>query len=151
MIIKTVETAEEAKVCDELLTKLIIDEKNYNDNISMTVGIVDFYTNMYKKDNCKLFIAVEDNKIVGYIYVKLLGAEALEIQPSAMIDALYVEEDYRNKGIATSLISKAKEYCRDNKVNNITIRVFDKNEKAKNLYMKEGFNIDSLTLKYKSE
>ena len=48
MFIKRVETDEEAKVCDELLTKLIIDERKYNDNIVMTVGIVDFYPNMYK-------------------------------------------------------------------------------------------------------
>ena len=151
MFIKRVETDEEDKVCDELLTKLIIDERKYNDNISMTVGIVDFYTKMYKKDNCKLFIAVEDNKIVGYIFVKVLGLVELEVKPTAIIDALFVEEDYRHKGIASSLISKAKEYCKDNDVSVITIRVFDKNENAKNLYMKEGFNIDSLTLKYKSE
>ena len=151
MVIKEVDSQEEAIKCDELLTKLIIDEKKYNSNISDDVNINNFYPNIYNKDNNKLFIAIDDNNIIGYIYIKLISTDGIDNNKELLIDALYVEEDYRNKGIATSLINKVKEYSINNNIKYISINVLDKNIKAKNLYNKLGFNINSLGLKYTNE
>ena len=151
MFIKEVDNIEEAIKCDELLTKLIIDEKKYNPNISDDVNINNFYPNIYNKDNNKLFIAIDDNNIIGYIYIKLISIDGIDNNKELLIDALYIEEDYRNKGIATSLISKVKEYSINNNIKYISINVLDKNIKAKNLYNKLGFNINSLGLKYINE
>ena len=151
MVIKEVDNIEEAIKCDELLTKLIIDEKKYNSNISDDVNINNFYPNIYNKDNNKLFIAIDDNNIIGYIYVKLISTDGIDNNKELLIDALYIEEDYRNKGIATSLINKVKEYSINNNIKYISINVLDKNIKAKNLYNKLGFNINSLGLKYTNE
>ena len=148
MVIKEVDNIEEAIKCDELLTKLIIDEKKYNSNISDDVNINNFYPNIYNKDNNKLFIAIDDNNIIGYIYIKLISTDGIDNNKELLIDALYIEEDYRNKGIATSLINKVKEYSINNNIKYISINVLDKNIKAKNLYNKLGFNINSLGLKY---
>jgi len=151
MFIKEVDNIEEAIKCDELLTKLIIDEKKYNPNISDDVNINNFYPNIYNKDNNKLFIAIDDNNIIGYIYIKLISIDGIDNNKELLIDALYIEEDYRNKGIATSLINKVKEYSINNNIKYISINVLDKNIKAKNLYNKLGFNINSLGLKYINE
>lgn len=151
MVIKEVDNIEEAIKCDKLLTKLIIDEKKYNSNISDDVNINNFYPNIYNKDNNKLFIAIDDNNIIGYIYIKLISTDGIDNNKELLIDALYIEEDYRNKGIATSLINKVKEYSINNNIKYISINVLDKNIKAKNLYNKLGFNINSLGLKYTNE
>ena len=149
MLIKEVETNEEASICDELLTKLIEDEKKYNDNIGGFVAILDYYPNIYNKEDNKLFIAKDNDKVVGYIYIKKESTDGLDTNKEYLIDALYVEEEYRNKGIATSLINKVKDYCKDNNIKYLNISVIDSNEKAKSLYSKLGFEVFSLKLKNK--
>ena len=145
MIIEKVKTKEEAIICDELLTKLILDEKKYNKNINV-ISIIDYYPNLYLKDNNTLFIAKQDNKIVGYIFIKELN-DPTNILKEAIIDALYVEEEYRNNGIAKSLIEKAKNYCSNNNIKYISLNVMYQNEIAKKLYYNLGFKKFSLNLK----
>ena len=146
MTIKEVETKEELKKCDEFLNKLILDEKKYNDNINTDNKIENYYEKVLN-DNNKLFIAV-DNDIAGYIFIKITDPiKNSEIYKEAMIDALYVEEEYRNKGIATSLIEKAKEYAKSMDAKKISISVISINENALKLYRKVGFKDFSYRLK----
>ena len=149
MIIKEVETIEEASKCDTLLTNLIMDEKKYNDNIEEVVSIINYYPEIYNKEGNKLFIALSDNNIVGYIYIKTQSVDGIDKNKDVLIDALYVEEAYRNQGIATALINKVKEYAKDNDIKYISINVLDSNTIAKELYQQLGFKINSLGLKCK--
>ena len=138
MIIKEVETKEELNKCDEFLNKLIQDEKKYNDNINDNNKIENYYEKVLN-DNNKLFIALDKN-VVGYIFIKISDPNKnAEIYKEAFIDALYVEEEYRNKGIATSLIGKAKDYAKSMGAKKISISVISVNETALKLYYKVGF------------
>ena len=148
MIIKEVETKQEALICNDFLNKLIKDEKKYDDNINDNISINNFYDNLYLNDNNKLFIAVDNDKSIGYIYLKITEPEKeAQLYKEVFIDAVYVEEEYRNKGIATSLINKAKEYSKEISAKNISINVLINNEKAYNLYKKLEFNDFSVRLK----
>ena len=148
MIIKEVETIEEIKVCNKFLDKLIKDEKKYNDNINDQNTIGNFYEKFQNNENNKLFIAVENNNVLGYIFVKITDPNKnAEIYKEAIIDALYVDEEYRNKGVATSLIEKVKEYSKYMGARKISINVISSNETAKKLYYKLGFNDFSIRLK----
>ena len=148
MIIKPVENNNEASICNLLLEKLIIDEKKYNDNISDNIDLSNYYENIYRKDNNKIYIAMDDEKIVGYIYVKLNDPRLYgEKYKEAFIDALYVDEEYRNNKIATSLIEKARIYAKENDAKKISINVISNNEIALNLYYKLGFYNFSIRLK----
>lgn len=119
---------QESSKLDNLLTKLILDERNYDPSVEI-VNVKDFYIN-YIDDPTKYFEICEDtNEIVGYIYCKLDNEKA-------KIDALYIEESYRNKKIATTLIENFIKYCKNNNINEITINVLENNIKAKNLYLK---------------
>lgn len=118
----------DANKLDNLLTKLIEDEKNYDENCE-SVNVKDFYIN-YIDDPTKYFEVCEDNnEIVGYIY-------AILNNDTAKIDALFIAEKYRNKGIATKLIEDFINFAKDNNINTITINVLENNKKAKNLYSK---------------
>lgn len=119
---------EDAKKLDELLTKLILDEKTYDPNVEL-VNVNNFYIN-FINDRAKYFeVCEDDGEIVGYIYSKLNNNTAL-------IDALFVEESYRNKKIATTLIENFISFCKSNNIDEISIKVLENNVRAKNLYSK---------------
>lgn len=139
-MIKEVKNLEEAKICDKLLNKLIIDEYSYDKTIDKKFKVKDYFTSIYKDDNNKLLIYKTDDKIVGYIFAK-------KIEKGILIDGLYVEKTYRNNGIATDLINHVIKISKENKIPYIDINVMYENESAKNLYKKLGFNEFRITLR----
>ena len=146
MIIKEVSELDEANICDDLLTKLILDEKKYNENINENFTVRDYYKNYIGKDDSKLLIAKVNDEIVGFIFTKIIVDET-EKKSSAKIDALYVTSEKRNLGIATKLIENTKNWLKEKNVSNITINVIYENEIAKKLYNKLGFKNYYVTLK----
>ena len=148
MIIKKVDKIDEANKCDELLTKLILSEKEYNENINDFFAVIDYFSHIYKRDNGSIFIA-KDNDIVGYIYIKQKEIDPTEKNKEAIIDGLYVEEEYRHQGIAKKLINEAKKWASDNDIKYISINVLYDNDIAKQLYYNEGFKNNYINLKYK--
>ena len=126
---------------DNLLTKLVKDEKNNYDKYIKVEKINGFYQNILVNNNTKAFVCEESNKIVGYIYC-YVNNESIGI-----LDALYVEEEYRGLGIATKLIELAIDWLKENRVKVIEISVIDKNELAKKLYAKLGFQKFKETLR----
>ena len=148
MIIKEVTQLEEVNKCNGFLKELVKDEKRYNDNIDDNAQINNYYENFYKSENNKLFIAKENENIIGYIFIKITNPKQnAEIYKEALIDALYVEKEYRNKGVATQLINKAKEFSKEKYAKKISINVIKDNENALNLYHKLGFEEFSFRLK----
>jgi ribosomal protein S18 acetylase RimI-like enzyme len=127
---------------DNLLTKLVEDEKiNYDKYIN--IGKINgLYQTLLINNNTHAFVCEENNKIVGYIYC-YVNNESIGI-----LDALYIEEEYRGLGIATKLIELAINWLKDEKlVKLIEISVMDKNELAKKLYKKLGFQKFKETLR----
>lgn len=149
-MIKKVETKEEALECNKLLTMLIREEKEYDSNTNDSFVVNNWFENLYFKDDYTLFIDIEDNKIVGYIYAKIRELDFTSVKnEEVLIDGLYVLEEYRNRKIATNLINKVKEWSISKKIDTISLNVMYKNEIAKKLYIKLGFECFSLTLKCK--
>ncbi len=72
---------------------------------------------------------IVDNKIVGCILLK-------NNDNSKLLDEIYLEEEYRNKGIGTEII---KDILNNNDV--VYLWVYKENEKAISLYKKLGFNV----------
>lgn len=140
MKIEKVETIDDAKVCDKLLTKLVHSEKRYNDNINEKYIVKNWFEKMYKEKNNVIYVAKIENRIIGYIYCKIDSIEnGPTINLEAIIDGLYVEENYRHMGIATALMDSVKIWAKDNKVKLLFLNVLDGNKNAMNLYYKNGF------------
>ena len=55
------------------------------------------------------------------------------------IDALYIEENYRHNGIATSLINEFKLWSINNGTKYMEVKVLNSNTDAFKLYNKEDF------------
>ena len=150
MIIKKVSSIEEAKECDKLLTMLIQDEKKYNENTKDDYIVDNWYSSFIDKDDSQLFIAVDDNEIVGYIYVKIITtSDSSDISTEASISGIYVKENYRRQGIGTKLINEAKKWCINKGVTYLKLNVLEGNRIALNLYKKLGFNDFSRVLRNK--
>jgi len=60
-----------------------------------------------------------------------------------------IDDEYRRFGIGTLLMDEFKEYCKENKVQNIKVTASAKNSRAIQFYMKNGFEDYNITLKYK--
>ena len=132
-MIKEVKTINDANKCDELLTKLILDERQYDDLIDENTVIKDHFNKMLNDENVVLLAYYYNDEIVGYILIRKLNDNV------CLLDGLYVLENYRNKGIANKLIEEAIDRCKKMNVKYVDINVMEKNEIAKHIYKKLDF------------
>lgn len=128
---------ERANICDNLLTKLIQDERQYDNSIDDSFVVKDYFKNVIKNKNNILLCYEEDTIIKGYIFFKIINTNN---NNGYLIDGLYVIEEYRNNGIATKLLESGLNILNDTNVKFIDINVLSNNKSAINLYKKFGFN-----------
>ena len=133
-MIKEVNSVEGANKCDELLTKLILDERKYNYAIEENIVIKNHFNQMLDDKNAILLAYYLNDLIVGYILIRKINKD------TCLLDGLYVLEEYRNNGIATNLLNEAIDRCKKLNVKYVDINVMEKNEIAKNIYRKMNFN-----------
>lgn len=142
IIIEPVKTKSEAIECDKLLTKLVNSESQYDNNLKKDYIVKDYFKNKYNnKDNILIVAKTNENTIIGYAYCKITTSEnGPTINHIALLDGLYVDEEYRNQGVATQLITKAQEWSRSIGAKIFEINVATANTNAFELYQKLGFN-----------
>lgn len=143
MIIRVLDE-ERASTCDILLTKLIQDERQYDNSIDKDFVVNNYFKNIIKNENNILLCYEEDNIIKGYIYLKPVNNDS---QNCYLIDGLYVDNDYRNKGIATKLIENALNVIKETNVAVVDINVMANNSVAISLYKRFGFNEFRISLR----
>lgn len=140
MEIEKVTTIEDAKKCNELLTKLIKSEKKYNNNINEKYEVTEWFEKVYNEKYNTIYVAKIENKIVGYIYCKINSIDnGPTLKREGLIDGLYVEEEYRKQGIATKLMEAAKEWAKKMEIKYVFLNVLEENKNAMNLYLKNEF------------
>lgn len=130
---------DDAMCANELLTKLIKDEKKYDDNINENCNVTSFYERIYNSDGVCLLVAKENNFVTGYLYGYIENNGDTYINLVGVLDALYVREEYRCKGVATKLIKEFKLWSIKHNAKEIEVKVLNDNINAINLYRKIGF------------
>lgn len=79
-----------------------------------------------------------DNSLIGYSVVT--KGFSLEYQGQyLLIDELFILPNYRSKGYATKFLTYLKNFAKQNKISYILLEVDDFNNKAYQLYIKNGF------------
>lgn len=131
--IKQVTNIADANRCDELLTKLIQDERQYNDTIDENYVFTNHFNTMLNDENIIILAKYINNIIVGYILIRKMDDN------TCLLDGLYVEKEYRNKGIAKSLLTEAILRIQNMNVRYIDIKVMYNNIIAKHIYEKLDF------------
>ena len=133
MIIK-VNSIDDCKICDNFLTLLIQDERKYDTTIDEKFVVKDYFINMINNQNI-LLLYKNENKPIGYIFAK-------KIDNKYLIDGLYIDINFRNKGIATKLIKVIIKEIYSLGDYEIFINVLKENKVAVNLYKNIGFIVE---------
>ena len=136
-MIEKIKIKELADKCDELLTKLIQDERQYDDSIDPDFKVSNYFNNFVNDEDKVLLGYLVDNTLVGYIYAYETVSNNIK---GLFIDGLYVETDYRNRGIAKELINEVVLEAENREAKFIDIKVMSKNDVAKHLYNSLEFN-----------
>ena len=131
--IKQVTNVVDADRCDELLTKLIHDERQYNDTIDDNYIVTNHFNKMLDDENIIILGYYINEIIVGYILIRRTSNN------TCLLDGLYVEKEYRNKGIGNSLLKDAISRIKNMNVKYVDINVMYNNIIAKHIYEKLGF------------
>lgn len=131
--IKQVTNVVDADRCDELLTKLIQDERQYNDTIDENYIVTNHFSKMLNDENIIILAYYINEIIVGYILIRRTSNN------TCLLDGLYVEKEYRNKGIGNSLLKDAISRIKNMNVKYVDINVMYNNIIAKHIYEKLGF------------
>lgn len=125
---------------DALLTKLIRYETRFDSNLSPETVIEDNYAGQIDAEGCKAYVAEDHGTIVGYLYGFTYQIPQMLLRPIAIVDALYVEEGYRGKGIARELLHRFQEFASGCGAAGIELKVMSRNKDALRLYESLGFS-----------
>ena len=137
---------DDIKILNQFLTFLIQDERQYDTGIDENFVVTNMYENYIEDSNKLLIVAEENNQIVGYLYGIIKPNDDTYKYIIAKLDALYIDNNYRNKGIATSLIEYFKKWAISKGAHKIEVNVWSNNINAKRLYEKNNFKTVSETL-----
>lgn len=135
-------TEEEFKKADKLLNKLIQYESGFSRNINKDFVVENFYINNQNNNNCLAIARDDENNIVGFLfgYKRFLTSN---IFPVGYIDALFVEEDYRRKGISKKLIAFFEKWAISKGAKELELNVLYNNLDALKVYEKLNFKINN--------
>ncbi len=137
---------EETNIANELLTKLIRFEKQFDNNINENCTVNYYYESVIDNPSHLILFAQIEEKIIGYIYGFIQENGDTTKEKVGQIDALYIEEEYRNMKVGDKLITEFIEWAKEQNVKIIEISVFDTNIKARNLYTKKNFKSVKTTM-----
>ncbi len=106
-----------------------------------SLGEKTLYNEVLYNDLSRYFIALVDQKRVGYIGSWLTV-------PNAEILNLFVIEEFRGKGIGKRLVKEVLRVCLEEKIKMITLEVRVSNQRAITLYKELGFTKGAIRKTY---
>lgn len=109
------------------------------DDLESTEPLVRKYLEESWDDRITCFLALENSQIVGGCAVTLFPILPSSQTPGGLhgyIHNLFVERDYRRRGIATQLLDHAISFCKENNVSKCWLHSTDM---GLSIYLKSGF------------
>lgn len=147
-MIELVTNNEDAKVCNSLLRKLIIEENKLTGKNEPVYSCDEWFENMKDKNGNILLVNKDEETCVinGYIFAKKVNGDS-EDDIIYLIDGLYVEEDFRRSYVATHLFDEMMKMIKEKGAKSVDINVVSCNEAAISLYEKLGFEENYISLR----
>ncbi|WP_059170332.1 GNAT family N-acetyltransferase [Bacillus sp. FJAT-27445] len=98
-----------------------------------------------KQSNSTIFVAEQEKgKLVGYLIA--MGGSVRKTMHSAYL-VIGILEEYRGRGIGTSLFQRLEEWAINSKISRLELTVVTQNEAGIALYKKRGFEIEGIKRK----
>lgn len=130
---------EDTKTLDAMLTELIGYETRYDSNLDSSYRVEDNYARSVGEAGSGLLVAETEGRIVGYLYGFVYQIPGMYVKPVALLDALFVTEPYRGRGIATALFAEFRRFAAEKGACRIELKVMSQNENALHFYEKLSF------------
>ena len=96
-----------------------------------------FLTDRIQNNQSIIYIAYDEEHAVGFTQLYPLFS-SVSMQPMYLLNDLFVEGNYRNKGVGNLLINKAKQMCQEHNYKGLAIQTESHNP-AQHLYKRLGF------------
>lgn len=99
---------------------------------------LNFIKERFENDESTIFIATEENVVVGFVqlYPSFCSVDAIKIY---ILYDLYIDADFRNKGIGALLMNKASEFAKFNGAKRVDLLTEFSNKAGQHLYEKIGY------------
>ncbi len=124
--------AEDSVGVRDLILSILKAEYPFDMNAYSETDINDI-SGVYGGDTSAFFVIKEGNRIVGTAGVKN------DSEKTALLRRLFVDKNYRKKGLGTSLIQTAVGFCKKKGYKEIVFRATDRMKNAMQLLEKNGF------------
>jgi len=144
-----VTSKEMALEANKFLTKLIQDEKKYDENINENCVVISLYDNFYTNTEVCILLARHNDQYIGYLFGTMIDIGDAYIEKKAKLDALFVDEEYRKNKIGKKLIEEFKKWAKLKNAKFIEVTVCNSNKSAINLYKNSNFEFIKTTMQYK--
>ncbi|HIB8180916.1 TPA: N-acetyltransferase family protein [Elizabethkingia anophelis] len=105
-------------------------------------GAKSFLKERISNNESVIYIAEADGETIGFTQLYPLFSST-RMKKLWLLNDLYVEEEYRQKGISIALIDKAKELCRETGACQLSLETSKTNMVGNNLYPKTDFQLDT--------
>ena len=146
MIIRRM-TFEDYEQAEELFKKLHNLHAEMEPDIYKKLDCVNKKRDFKKqvKSKYKIMLCAEENgKIIGVSNTKLCTSGMTEIK-MAFMDALYVEDEFRGKGIGKKLFLETEHIAKENGAKRLDLHVWEFNANAINFYKSLGMEVQRYT------
>lgn len=139
-------TIEDLKLVFPLKIESKQDERKYNKELEPVKKVAEHYENYLIRDikgewrTVMIAIDKKTKKLVGLVIGKIFRSlKVTGYERRASISNLYVQPEYRKKGISKMLMNALLEWCKKKKVNALTLSVYPNKKIIENMYKKMGF------------
>lgn len=105
-------------------------------------GKISYYdiASYIKRSDVKVVVAECNGKVVSSGYaLKREARHYLNHQYYGYLGFMYTDEEYRGRAINQKIVEVLKDWCLENKLEEIRLSVYDENEPAIKAYVKAGF------------
>lgn len=93
-----------------------------------------------KKKNTYFFVAVKDNKVIGFVSFMIQKSEDyFQIKKYGYSDAAVIARQYRGKGVFPKIVKAGLEFLKSKGIKYISIDVYNQNKRALDAWQNLGF------------
>ena len=120
--------------------KKLLDREKWNKNM------IEVLENILKGENSEVLVAEDErHKYVGHVLVGQNRGMMTGLSFGFIYD-IFVEEEFRGKGIGQLLLEKAEDHCRKKGHPRIALSVSATNDSAIKLYSKTGYKPERMQM-----
>ncbi len=124
----------------EQLAGLFDQYRMFYKQVSDLPAATGFVKERMKKKDAAIYIAAEDDKVIGFVQLYPLFS-SVQMKQLWLLNDLYVDSSHRREGVARQLIAAAKEHAKNTGSCGLMLETGRDNKEGNALYPTEGFQL----------